>query len=77
MIPGHLIDKAISALIIAEGCDPDDPCEQWKFDSYAHDAYTVIAAVAADIWDEGHDVGYDWGLFGADNPNPYRASEEA
>ena len=77
MIPGHLIDKAIRALITAEGRDPDDPCEQWKFDSYAHDAYTVIAAVAADIWQDGYDAG--WNDYLADDiyaPNPYRGSED-
>ena len=59
MIPDHLIDKAIRAQIIAEGRDPDDPCEQWKFDSYDHGVRVTLEAVAADIWDEGYEAG-EW-----------------
>ena len=67
MIPDHLIDKADTAAI-----------EQWgRTGDWDAALIAALEAVAADIWDEGHDVGYDWGLFGADNPNPYRASEEA
>ena len=54
MIPDHLIDKAIRAMIIFERKDPDDPCERWKFDSYDHGVRVTLEAVAADIWDEGH-----------------------
>ena len=84
MIPDHLIDKAIRAQIIAEGRDPDDRCEGWKFDSYDHGVRAALEAVAADIWDEGYEAGEEDGyLMGRDEPftetapNPYRASETA
>ena len=87
MIPDHLIDKAIRAQIIAEGRDPDDPCEQWKFDSYDHGVRVTLEAVAADFWDEATEeqADYDWfaergraqGMADPQKNNPYRASETA
>ena len=74
MIPDHLIDKAVRAQIIAEGRDPDDHCERWKFGSYDHDVRVALEAVAADIWGQGWDVGR---RLQGPNSNPYRASETA
>lgn len=86
MIPQHLIDKAIRAQIIAEGRDPDDHCEEWKFGSYDHDVRVALEAVAADIWDEATRAQADWEWLAergreGDTPNPqdtnpYRASED-
>ena len=78
MIPDHLIDKAVRAQIIAEGSDPDDHCERWKFGSYDHDVRVALEAVAADIFRHGYNLGKTDGLLdriGIDapsNPNPYR-----
>lgn len=74
MIPDHIINKAIRALITAEGRDPDDHCDEWKYAAYEDDARTILEAVAADIWDEGEYAGLDRS---DDHPNPYRASETA
>lgn len=76
MIPDHLIDKAIRAMIIFERKDPDDPCEQWRFGAYGLEVGVAIEAVAADIWDEAIDAAADQGTIQIPD-NPYRASETA
>lgn len=72
MIPQHLIDKAARSLIRGRGRDPEDTSNLGELGGATHDAQAILEAVAADIWEQGHDAGYDWGLAVADTPNPYR-----
>lgn len=83
MIPDHLIDKAAASIYQASVFGDEFAIDAWHEKADASQVKTntrifalaVLNATAADIWDEGHDAGYDWGLFGADSRNPYRTSE--
>lgn len=75
MIPDHLIDKAAQAIVTGMGgkslladMHPEDA-------AYARaDARAALEATAADIWNQGWDVGR---RLQGPNSNPYRASETA
>ena len=82
MIPDHLIDKGVDALI--NPARTTDMVPDWRLDVYRDTVQRIIEAVAADIWDEGYEAGEEDGyLMGRDEPfdgtapNPYRASETA
>ena len=81
MIPDHLIDKGVDALI--NPARTTDMVPDWRLDVYRDTVQRIIKAVAADIWDEGADAGETVGYgIARDNwapriTNPYRASETA
>ena len=69
MIPDHLIDKAVRA-----AGENWVLTFEWEHDKLHAQVHAAIEAVAADIWDQGWDVGR---RLQGPNSNPYRASETA
>lgn len=83
-IPDHYVTRAARALLDAQGCTTPLAEMHPEDAGYAlTDARAAIEAVAADIWDEGHEAGFRLGSAIYDTwdedetPNPYRASEDA
>ena len=64
MIPDHLIDKAVRA-----AGENWVLTFEWEHDKLHAQVHAAIEAVAADIWDQGWDVGR---RLQGPNSNPYR-----
>ena len=69
MIPDHLIDKAVRAAgenwVLSF---------EWEHDKLHAQVHAALEAVAADIWDQGWDVGR---RLQGPNSNPYNRNEHA
>ena len=91
MIPDHLIDKAARAMhaddLLEGEHEKFEDSPPWYQAIAERRARAALEAVAADIWDEGENIGYGHGQHDAhrfepgpdyrETPNPYRASEAA
>ena len=80
MIPDHLIDKGVDALI--NPARTTDTVPDWRLDMYRDTVHRIIEAVAADIWDQGHVCGYSDAQDTARGirlgaHNPYKRNENA
>ena len=69
MIPDHLIDKAVRA-----AGENWVLTFEWEHDKLHAQVHAAIEAVAADIWDQGWDVGR---RLQGPNSNPYKRNENA
>ena len=67
MIPDHLIDQGVDALIAP--ARTTDMVPDWRLDVYRDTVQRIIEAVAADIWAEGFDAGCEDVLNHRDDPD--------